>query len=81
MSKVGARGRTRRTAADFSSWAAGCACSGCRGYTGLMERAEEETHQRLMQINRRVVQVTLAQHNGTLVKHTASLARRGGDRG
>lgn len=40
------------------------------GYTGLMERAEEETHRRLMQINRGVVQATLVQHDGTLVKHT-----------
>ena len=40
------------------------------GYTRLMERAEDETHRRLMQINQRIVLATLAEHDGTLVKHT-----------
>ena len=40
------------------------------GYARLMERAEEETHGRLTQINRRIVLATLAQHDGTLIKHT-----------
>jgi TolB-like protein len=35
-----------------------------------MERAEEQTHTRLMQINQRIVLAMLAQHEGTLVKHT-----------
>ena len=40
------------------------------GYTRLMERAEEETHRRLMQINQSIVLAALAQHDGKLVKHT-----------
>ena len=40
------------------------------GYTRLMERAEDETHRRLMQINQRIILATLAEHDGTLVKHT-----------
>lgn len=40
------------------------------GYTGLMERAEDDTHRRLMQINQSIVQVLLAEHDGTLVKNT-----------
>jgi adenylate cyclase len=40
------------------------------GYTRLMERAEEETHRRLMQINQSIVLAALAQHGGKLVKHT-----------
>ena len=40
------------------------------GYTRLMERAEEQTHTRLMRINQKIVMAMLAQHEGTLVKHT-----------
>lgn len=40
------------------------------GYTRLMERAEEQTHTRLMQINQKIVMAMLAQHEGRLVKHT-----------
>lgn len=40
------------------------------GYTRLMERAEEETHRRFTQINQKIVLATLAQHDGTLIKHT-----------
>ena len=40
------------------------------GYTRLMERAEELTHQRLMHIHRTIVLVVLARHGGSIVKHT-----------
>ena len=40
------------------------------GYTRLMERAEEVTHQRLMHIHRTIVLAALAHRDGSIVKHT-----------
>jgi adenylate cyclase len=39
------------------------------GYSRLMERAEEFTHQRMTHIHHRIVLPTLARHDGRLIKH------------